>query len=114
MSAIDDVKLAELLAIFGAGDLVVVLDAFIDEVEQVVVGLERLMSDGPDRVRDQQLDYLARAAANMAAAEFTGTCRAFEGAAAFDMADYDRLRSAFRQMCDDFNVRLRDLRSDAA
>ena len=114
MSEFDDDRVAELIAIFGPEDLSMVMDAFLDEAAQVISGLERLISDQPDRVRDQQFDYLARAAENMGAAALAATCRSYERSARFARGDFDAVRSTFDSICRDITGRLENLRSDAA
>ena len=112
--AFDEEKVAMLLSIFGQDDLALVLDAFLDEAEQVVIGLAKLTSDNQDRVRDHQLDYLARAAANMGASGLAEICRSYERSSAFEDADFRAVRAAFRQTCDSFTLRVQALQTDAA
>ncbi len=114
MAKFDETRVNELLAIFGAGDLAMVLDAFLEEAEQAVAGLGRLLSEAPDRVRDQQLDYLARAAMNMGASGFADLCRSYERAGQFQATDHNAVRQAFRQTCDAFNLRVQSVETDAA
>lgn len=114
MAALDDERIAELLAIFGPADFSLVLDAFVGEVEQAVIGLGRLMSDQRDRVRDQQLDYLIGAARNMGASGFADLCAAHEGAVRFGVSDHEALRRALRETCNALTDVVRAARSDAA
>lgn len=114
MAALDDDRIAELLAIFGPTDFSLVLDAFVGEVEQAVIGLGRLVSEERDRVRDQQLDYLIGAARNMGASGFADLCAAHEGAGRFGASDHDALRLALRETCNSLTEVVNDAASNAA
>ncbi len=74
MSEFDDARLTDLLEVFGPDDLALVIEAFLEEAEQAVAGLADLVGDGPDTIREQQMQHLVGAARNLGAVEFGNLC----------------------------------------
>ena len=114
MVEFDEERLSELLDVFGAEYLKMVVDAFFEEAEQALAGLADLTGANPDSIREGQLHYLVGAARNLGAVAFGELCKTYQLSDAFSASDHARLREVFRNTCDDFTARIQEKITDAA
>ena len=114
MVEFDDERLSELLDVFGAEDLKLVVDAFFEEAEQALAGLAELIGPEPDPIRQGQLHYLVGAARNLGAFAFGELCKTYQLSDGFSADDLARLRKTFRNTCDDFTARMSEKITSAA
>ena len=106
VQAIDEDRLRELAADFGADDLAEIIDAFLEEATEVVDALADCLSDEPSQTRVEHFHFLAGAARNLGAAAFGTFCQKLERENGhFGKADYQQFRAEYQAVLDYFGDR---------
>ena len=102
---VDLARIQELEAEFGADDMGVVVDAFLEETDAAIMGLGGLLSSGPDPDRTAVFHFLAGSAMMVGARSFGTLCKELEnrdggfepdGLASLQR-EFDLVRAWFRQ-----------------
>ena len=101
---IDQERVKQLEADFGAEDLGDLIEVFLAETWEGLDTLEGLIAGGdPGALRDQ-FHFLKGCARNVGANAFADKCEQFEsGQAAATMTDFHGLRNDFQAVCDWFS-----------
>ncbi|MEM7190888.1 MAG: Hpt domain-containing protein [Pseudomonadota bacterium] len=102
---VDLARVQELETEFGADDMGIVIDAFLEETDAAITGLEGLLSSTPDPDRTAVFHFLAGSALMVGAASFGALCKQLEnqqegfgpeGLAAL-RREFDAVRAWFNQ-----------------
>ncbi|MEM9140301.1 MAG: Hpt domain-containing protein [Pseudomonadota bacterium] len=100
---IDDARIKELEADFGADDLAEIIEAFLEEASEAVDSLGAVLGDGPNQSRVELFHFLSGAARNLGATRFAALCRQLENENPdFGDADYMAFRAEYQAICDHF------------
>lgn len=102
-SPIDEDRLRELENDFGAEDMDMVVEAFLEESTEMVEALAEMVSDAADENRVAQFHCLAGAAQNLGARRFGILCKKLETEnGPFLSADYEAFRAEYQVVLDFF------------
>ena len=102
---IDQERLKQLEADFGADDLGDLIEIFLAETWEGLDALEELIAGGDARALRDQFHFLKGCARNVGASTFADRCEQFEiGQDLATKADYLNLRGDFQAVCDWFSA----------
>lgn len=105
-TVIDESRLRELEDDFGAEDVAMVIEAFLEESGEVVDAIGEILSDEPNQQRVDHFHFLSGAAQNLGAQRFGELCRKFETAnGPFTEAEYGPFQAEFGAVKDYFAAR---------
>lgn len=103
---IDEHRLRDLEADFGADGLEIVVEAYLEESAEIVDSLGDLLSAEPDQRRVEHFHFLCGAAHNVGARRFGDLCRHFEQRnGEFTDDHYAKFRAEYQAVKDYFIAR---------
>ncbi|MEM6661125.1 MAG: Hpt domain-containing protein [Pseudomonadota bacterium] len=108
-------RITELEEEFGVEDMAFVVDAFFEEADEALPGLENMLSSQPDQERAAVFHFLAGSAAMVGAAQFAGRCKDLEMTnTGFSRAELDDLMAQYNAVRGWFEERFSGTASNAA